>query len=513
MTDVKKVLLGCTMLIAPSFSSCLDDLDVDKISSDIDMNMSVVVPMANGDITVWDFANPEKYNAVEYFDESFGKDLLKFKDGNNEIYKRTIFSLLGMEGEVTYDSQALDFDALLRLGATPFDGEKEVTKTTDLKFRVSNQYNVDIKSLLTSLDVEIESTACTAQCEYELTFPGDKKVTFLVPGDSQNKSLSDVTLTCVDEYITIPLTIKATVNNSSRIGNLKFKIVLTDLTSIIASANSTLYVPVPADIMSTGMHSLKRFQGTVKLNDPKINLYTTNTSALDILVKPGIKTWDNNKTEDLYVEPFIISAKANKEEHNYDKKNCDIQRLFEFFPNDISVGADLEMSMPNEADEVTVYKNDEVIIGYQFDIPANMAFKGTVDEENMSFSNVSDDMENVERARIITKTMCSFPFYPQVKVSFVNKDTGKVFGDPLYIDIVDRPTIDEYGLYAGKEESKTITTDLTTAQVKQLRETKELIFSIAINEDQDNAPMVWVQKSNRLNFNIALAAEFNVDNK
>ncbi|MDO4462383.1 MAG: hypothetical protein Q4C30_07810 [Bacteroidia bacterium] len=495
-------------------TSCLDDLDTDKISSDIEMNMGLVVPMANAEVTLEDFANPEKFGAVEYFDAPFAKDLLRFRDGKAAIYKNTLFSLLGMAGELRYSSQALDYDNLLGLGYITFDGEKEITKSTNLRFRVSNKLNVNIKSILASMDVEVASSACTAECEFALDFPDGNAVELQLPNGETMKSLKDVTLTCEDGYINIPLTIKAKVKSTSRIGDLKFNIVLTELSSFVASAGSALKVNVKPDVMATGMHGFKRFQGTVVLNDPKLTIFATNTTGLNVAVVPNVSTFDATKTEELYMEPFTISAKSNEEPHEFTNKNCEgIDYVFDYFPEKLSVGADIEMTMPNGEDEVEITSKDEVVIGYEFDIPAQMSFKGTVEAESVDFTDVSDDLDDVERARIITNSTCTFPFYAQVRIDFVSKSSGKIFGEPLYINLMDKPNLDENGVCISKGDSKIITTDLSSKQIQQMRESKELLFSVAINENEEEAPMVWLQKSNKLGFNISLAAGFNVDNK
>lgn len=502
----KKIVLGSALLLAGLCVSCIGDLDFDKITSDVDMDMGVIVPAVNADVTVKDFANPEKHSAVKYYDTDYAKGLLRFQDKKSESFRKDIFSLIEIIDGEEYKAKELD------LGETVAeDPEWSVTgeAMAELKVLIENDY-VNIKKVVTSLDIRMETTG-TSDSDIEMIFTDGRTVLFSSPKSAANKSLENVTIEVgEDGYATIPLKVKADKATTS-LGMLKTTFIFTDIQSIVTSSSRSLNVNVPMDEMSTGMHGLKRFEKTVELQEPKILLYSTNSTNLKVAITPNVRTSDKKKKEELYVEPFTVEALADQQENVFTKENCDIQYVFNYLPEKLEVGADIVISIPEGVAEVEVKKNDNIVFGYGFDVPAYMKLKGTVEAESMKLEEVMDDLSDIENARIVTKSVSSFPACANVRIDFVNKNTDRVFGEPVYVEVMKAPEIDDNGLYKGDEATKVTITELTEKQVEQLRESSELIFMVELNEGLTEVPAVRFRKDDRLSVNVSLGAKFNVD--
>lgn len=489
------------MLLAGVCASCMDDLNIDKVTSDIDMNMGVVAPVVYADLTIANFADPQKYNAVKYYDTEYGKDLLRFKDDKEEMYNQTIFSLMKVNDGEEHIAQDID----LRESVASSDGEEV---TVSLMFPVKNDY-VTIKKVVTTLDINVTCDGSNGS-EIEMSFPDGKKASFELPASQAIRTLSNVTIEVADDgYAYIPMTI-IPKSSTANLGTLKTTFTFAEVQSIVATSATAVKSNVPEDEMSTGMHGLKRFEKTVDLQEPVIFLYSANTSNLDIEVSPIVKTYDKKREESLYVEPFTVKALAERQVDVFTKENCDIQYVFNYLPETLSVGADLLMTMPEGESEVEIRRSDYVIFGYGFDIPAHMKVKGTVEAERMNLHEVMDDLEYVEKARVLANSVSSFPAGAQMRIDFISKTTGEVFGEPIVVKLMGSPTLDENGLYVGETQAEIIN-ELNKQQVQQLSESRELIFYIMLNEDIDEVPAIRLQKSNRLGVNLSLAAKFNMD--
>ncbi len=484
-----------------TFSSCLDDLETDKIEfSSVEISPSLMLPLAKADVTV-QYLFDSYENAVEYFTDTDGYQKIRFSANHDSIISYSVLDNIGLsEEKLTFTgskdmSKAVDFSLL-----TPLESEAEVS------------YPLSIDIPLNTLDGDIESI----DCDYELTlswsgfshvsvlvasFAGQEKSFSLNGSGSGTMSASNVTINATDGNLPITFDFRANPPHSGSWGSISYSLRILNVDKLRIS-NAHFVFPTESYISLAALSEFQRIMHNVTFRNPDLWITADNATDLNCVLQPTISNADNmssdaeaNNTARLDNIKLYVPARDNVEQH-FD--NEQISPLIQSSPDSLLFVSDVALSTSSVA---TISRTDSLFIGYGYLVPFEFKIDGEVSGDTVSFNDLPE-LSNIDKAKLIVTCTNGFPVGGSLIIQLLDKNTEKRLSTIVATNVIPSPTINSDGI-SQDTKTNTVTVELSSQNIEDLDNTGSLIISFIMTSNNK-----WITPTlgNKLQIDIALAA-------
>lgn len=496
------LLLSLTLLASVS---CTDDVDFDMISEEIIAKPSLLLPIANADVTIG-YLFDEVDNRVNYYLDEDGDERIELKTVQDSLVSYSLFDLLFSNNDL-HVSKVLDLSALNLSNYVTSSEETSISRIISLPLYTQG---IELSSVNCNYTMQMSTEGFTVPADITINFGGCNETFSLNNSSTPQTAIGkEKEITATNDEILIHLIIKVPANATGSLGKLSFDIEITDVNNITGSVNEISFSTAEY-IKMTGMKNFKRLGKSINFDNPQLFLSYTNNTPLNFSFVPTVHSVaDNNPGNTLETETYNIANNTVGGSILFDKSNSNLSMFFEDIPDSLSYKSLITISMPEGATSVTVNKSDSLFLGYSYRIP----FEFTLKED--SYFNADtleiDDIPNIEdinRAKLIFTTENSIP--ATLNVNLIARDSeSKRLYTPIEVGpIITSPGLNEKGKSIGSK-SNTTTLKLTDKEIKDLANSDEIIVQVTLTGEKDK--VIVPITSNFIKFDFALAAEFELN--
>ena len=492
------------LFLAAMISSCMDDMDYDKISDKVNVSPTLLLPLATADVDI-EYLFDEADNAVEYYTAEDGTKRVKLKANHDSIAEYPLFDFLGISREEMTFEHTFDWTSYDMSYATT-----DVELNADMEIPVVGESaGIEVKSAKASYEVTAEYSGFEHAATIKISFAG-KEMVIEASGDAPSgvesmKGLQqDIELS--DGKIGVGMSLTSPAGGSGRLGEIKLSVRLTDISSITGSTDG-LVIPTETYISLTYMQEFRRFGRNVTWKNPQLWLTCTNNTPLDGKMEPTVASIGDGRVL-LEATEYNIPAGTVGYESVINKENSNIEGFFKNVPDSLTYDADILLSMPSGSDEVTIKSSDMIYVGYRYDVPFEFMVDSEIDCDTVMISDIPD-LDMVTRARLVSNVVNSIPCGGSFILQLVNLKKGEEYSKIDVDGIIGIPEINSNGVSTSTVESvKTV--DLSDDNIADLGRADAMIVSVYLGT---NDMYVAPKLEDRLQVDIAIAVEIEISNE
>lgn len=455
------------VLIIFLFNQCMhDEFELDKLDSDIELNGSVLTPLAYGSLTVEDLIS--ELDSSDYINT--------YPDGLLYLaYEDSLFSFIADELLTVPDQEFIEFflKTNFDIPASGFWTSVELDTSDVFSFSFSNNEQLDsIKlddgELIFNISSDFRCTG-SLQVEFPNILHNGTPLSFPINIDDASGSFSkDTTISLFERTIILDDSSGTDeqflpVNFYVQLYNEGFGISDSDSIKITASiANMDFdavfgYIGDYELITETGEVDMEFFEsaldGDIRFEDPQINFKINNSYGVPAAVEINRFTGYKSATDSL---PLIFNAGVNPFAYAYptltdyfnnelfqdtiisiNRNNSDVSDFLAYKPSRLEYSL-LATSNPATASGDTLYNfvtdDSRIDVDFEFVLPLwftadNFAFVDTLD---VDLEGVSDEADIIEKVTMMLEVSNGLPMDIDFQVYFVDSLYNPV--DTLFDD-------------------------------------------------------------------------------
>lgn len=494
----------CLLLQAMLVTSCYDDLDFDKFSDEVEVSPSLILPMAKSDVTA-KYLFDEVDNCVEYFIDSDGDECITLRSDYDSLVAYSVFDLIGLNCSGLSFETSVDASPYSSYISSSFYGD---SVTVPLRVELPLQAeNANISSLNIDYMLMIIGEGFTVPASLEMMLGGltsycnDKE---LVNGKMFAYQGKDVTIN--DNKIVIDIKLKVATGKSGQLGKLNVSLNVPKLNSATGSIDK-FTMSTQRYIQMTGMYNFRRFANNIEFRNPVYKVTYSNSTDLQFDLMPNVLMVDRIK-EWLQLRTDVIEITPNEKsgEVPFDRNNSNVLDIFNAVPDSILYECNIDVSMSDDVDELTLYPTDSLYLGYSYDIPVEFKIDSNdkVYVDTMSISDMPS-LDDLNRGKLIFSSENSLPV--TVGVGFIPYDsrTKRTFTPIVAEAFATAPRLDEKGK-SVESVLTNVSVELSSQQIKELAKADELIVQLLL--DSSGEKYVVPKTDDRFAFTFSIALEF-----
>ena len=493
-----KKLTPFAIVAALALCGCNSDFDTDKISPEIELSPSLLVPMTTSSTSV-QYLFDEKDGAVEYYvaDDEDGTNRIRFRANHDKFVTIALTDVLGIDAERSFQLAPLAL-ADLDPQALP-----QYTFTTELP--ISDSDNATISALDCDLTLSASWNGFSCPMALTVTIGGvPTSVDVASPSGSADKT-TKATITASNNNLPVTISCQAT-GTEGLWGDLNISIALANADNFVCSTKPfrTHINPEPT---ATNLASFKKISNSIIFEYPQLWFTCQNKTGLDISVTNSISDSQTDGTTVTSELQYVTGNTSYEVELNRD--NSDIQGLLHPIPDDLYFSCDAVFSMPAGAESVTIHKTDTAFLGFRYNIPFDFMIEGVLSDDMIDLDEIPEG-DNIEAAKLVITSDNSIPFGMSASCTFIEKGTGKALSTIEIPNVIDMPDLTEWGTTVGDPVHKMTTVVLTDENLADLHKADRAYF---VSRASSNERYVAPKLEDKANIDIAIAIKFVFSNK
>lgn len=486
-------------LAALALCGCSDGLDTDRISSEIELSPSLLLPMTTSTTSV-EFLYEEQEGGVEYYiaDDEDKTNRIRFRANRDKAVALSLYDIIGLDAARSYRL------ATIPLSEIDPQSAPEFTFTTDLEFY--DESSVSISSIDCQLTVGASWDGFSAPMGLTVSVaetPADFEIATQSGADSKTSSKK---IALADNKIPLVITCRPEGGEVGSLGNLNLSVTVSGADNVVCKTQ-TFRTHVNPVSWPTQLDAFRQISKSMLFENPQLWLACQNGTGMDMTVSLNIRNAATDGTT-LSTDAFHLPSKG-ADEVEFNRENSDISAFLHPVPTELYLSCDAAFSMPEGAESVTIHLNDSAFFGYRYNVPFDFAIDGTISEELVDLSDLPEN-DHVDAAKIVVTSDNSLPFRFSSVATFIEKGTGNRLSQIELPSVIDMPELSEWGTSAGGTVHKMMTVELTDENLDDLRRSDRILFSTIASSD---GIFVAPKLEDKANIDIALAVKFVFSNK
>lgn len=491
-----------TLCLAASMCSCMDDMEFNKISDKVNVSPSILLPIATADVDVrylFDMAE----NAVETYEAEDGTHRIRLRANHDSISSYSIFDLLGLaKSDIVYSRQ-FDWSSY---------NTKYITKDISLDASMSmpimekKETGIEITDAVLTYELNITYTDFEHPASLNFDFAGKKMTVEMKGSGKETFGDTQATISVDKGKLDLGITLNVPATGDGSLGKVTVEAKLKELNSISGST-SAINLPTSTSISLTHMRPFRRISRNMKWKNPQLWITCTNKLPLNGKFSPNV-TSVGDKEMLLTSTTYEIPSGKVGFEALIDNKNSNIEKFFNNVPDTVTFDANIELTMPEGENAITLNRTDSIYLGYRYNVPFEFMMDTDFDCDTVEISEVPN-MDHVLRAKFVSNIVNGLPCGISVVLQLMNTDKGETYSAIDLEDIAKMPEVNSNGVSTSETESvKSV--ELTRENINDLSKSNALIVRVRLDTgDQYICPKI----EDRLQIDMSLAAEIDLRNE
>lgn len=484
------IFSSLTLLLQACF---FDGFDFDKISDQVYVETSVMLPVATAEIDV-EYIFGEIEDNVVYYKDSEGNTRLRIEGNAGDAFSQSAVELLGLDIDIPSFSKSLDlssYSSLMAKGTT-----------------------IDLPTIYLSFDNEgIDLTAFRAGYELVVTYTdfarvlsatitiGENSSTVMntTGGDIEKTITGDVQdIELVDGCIPIDITLTTPLAGSGAFGTLSIVLNIVDIESITGVVESFEFDIDPTSI-KTNLDDFKLAGTEMNFRDPRVYIIYYNDTDLRYYVTPEMVSEGDNDIV-LGTFPFYIEPATN-DTVTYDNTNSNVSEFIRNIPDYMTLTAAVSATPSSDDGTITLTQTDSLTIGYAYMAPVEFTIDCDIYTDTASVDEI-DNLEKITACQIVCQATNGIPLECGLTLIFYDSELDENLTTIDIPDLVEAPEINSQGIAVGTV-TKSTTVDLTTAQIEALDQSDKIIITVHIASPGDDYVVPLADDTFALDISIA----------
>ncbi|MCU4155342.1 hypothetical protein J1N10_05105 [Carboxylicivirga sp. A043] len=254
---------------------------------------------------------------------------------------------------------------------------------------------------------------------------------------------------------------------------------------------------------------LEDIPGDVEFKDPRLSLIFDNATPFKGLIVPDLTgQLEDGGTTSLSSPAIELPACPQGEDkirykYELNRNNSGVIDFIAKTPTNLIYEGDLVLNPgATNADEIELYEDDRIYVGYGVEVPLDLKLDAMLDEEVVELDDI-DVIEDITNARLVFTSENGFPLAAKADLEFYDEETQQVL-ELIEVNIIKAASVNSEGLVTEKV-SHTEVIDLTDAQIKNLNQSEEIRIKASLQtSDYENGTSVVFLKSHELTIQLGI---------
>lgn len=542
-------LILISFIIAGGFvflHSCQkSDLDLGKISDEMEFRPQLVAPLIYGSLSLEDIVNKA---------DSSGEHISSYEDGLFYVmFSDTVMEKSIEDFDINIANQGfaeLYVDSDILSAAWTIGGVGDTvtfTKVKDGEFTFDNNERIDsvyVKTLNLVIDVSstFKHTGILHMYSDFITIDGEPFEHEVTISDISGNFVYNTTIDLSGHTmyldnsvpgstylpITFELKLVKSINPVLPGESCEITIDLEDIDYYSVYGYLGDYSEIESESVEFGMEDLGDFEGEIYIEDPQFTINVNNSFGVPFSIDLGGTSFYSSSKDlttnfDLSANPYLIDA------HDYDsigyfkysaieinKDNSNIQDVISSIPSsmDFSINASTNPDGPGTQNFVT--DSSKMIVDFEAVIPLHFRASGITLEDTTEFDlmdEIGDVVDMIERLNLSLDVINRLPLDVDLQLFFT--DENYIVLDSMFADdsFLIGPAIDASGeIIEPDEYTKDI--DLDKEKIEKIRGTKNLIIkALCKTSEATEGKSVKFYNDSDIEFKLKLDAQFRINTR
>jgi hypothetical protein len=266
-------------------------------------------------------------------------------------------------------------------------------------------------------------------------------------------------------------------------------------------------VKMKRDTYDLDFDVLEEIPGEVEFKDPRLYLIFDNGTPFegDIFANMSGELEDGStiilSSEKIDLPSFPKDAKLKQHIHEFNSQN--VKDFIAKTPTNLIYEGDLVLNPgASNKDEIELYADDRIYVGYGVEVPLDLKLNAMLEEEVLELDDI-DMIEDITNARLIFTSENGFPLAAKADLEFYDDDTKQVL-ETIEANIVKAAEVNSEGIVTQKV-SHTEVIDLSDSQIKNLNKSEEIRIKVALQtSDYDKDQSVVFKKDNEITIKLGI---------
>jgi len=495
-----------SLLVIVSLVGCdVTEFDTDRIVDDIDVSTGIAIPLVKSSITMGDILSDDT-DQVKYYTDEDGNERIMFYQYEDSVEH------VGLDDFFRVSVDAVD----VPVPFVVFNAEPQIEAAIEIPFSVPD---ATIKKLELSYELSVTGTNLAAPLLVTFNFPsanigsGGKEIAFEVYNNqtavqTSTKDMFEIEMNKLPASISIqPLDgssgFGATVGNVS-IGMSNMAI------SYVKGSMAENAIELDEGIYDLDFDVLEDVPGDVEFSDPKLSILLNNATPFQGVIAADLK----GEVEDQpYVNlnaPFIqlpacpLDQNSIAYSYNLDKTNSNLIEFVSKKPTNLTYAGHLVLNPDGvNSNDVELYEDDKIYIGYGVEIPLDLKLSGTIDIDPIELDDL-EMIDDLSKATLVFTSDNGFPFEAKAILEFFDDDVDAVI-ETIEVDIIKGAKVDPLTGIVTEKVANVVDVVLTDTQIEKLNQSEELRVSVLLQTtNYDDGQSVVLLKNNELDLQLSI---------
>ena len=496
---MKTIRLGILSVVTLLLQGCFfDGFDFDKISDQVYVETSLMLPVATAEIDVAYIFGEIEDNVVYYTDDD-GNTRLRIEGTAGSAFTESAVNLLGLDIDIPSFSKTLDLSDYSSLLSTTRGSTLDLP-TIYLSFDYDG---IEMTSFSAAYELVVEFTdfSRTIITTFTIGETSSRLIAYAGTDKSNTVECETQTIELVDGCIPIDIELAtSTTSSSGSLGTIGITLNITDIESITGTVDSFDF-SIDETRIETNLEDFKLAGTEMNFRDPRIYIVYNNDTDLRYYVTPEMVSEGDDDVE-LETFPFYIEP-ATSDSVEYNNDNSNVSELIQNIPDYMMLTAAVTATPSSDDGTVTLTQTDSLTIGYSYMAPVEFTIDCDIYTDTASVDEI-DDLEKITACKIVCNATNGIPLECGLTLIFYNSDTDEEYTTIEIPDLVEAPELDDNGIAIGTI-SNTSTVELTSQQIEYLDLSDKIIITVHIASPGDD--YVVPLADNTFALDISIAAE------
>ncbi|WP_430815725.1 hypothetical protein [Carboxylicivirga sp. RSCT41] len=499
---MKKIWVS--LLSLSLLAGCIgDEFDTDLIVDDVNVTSGVILPLAHTTVTMGDILSDQT-------------DMIRYEDDNIIFFsEEDSVEYVGINDFFRLSEASLDN---LPFSYGIFNIQDEVKIDRSISFNIPD---ATVKTVEMDYTISASASNLSDPILLTLTFPSanpgqtTKKISIeLDSNQSTSQSFTNDRIELADNQL--PLSISIAPKNkvdsypyttgyiSIRFGDFDLKYVRGTMTENAVEMERNTY-DLDFDV-------LEDIPGDVEFKDPRISLIFDNATPFIGLIIPELTgQLDDGAVTNLSSPVIELPACPDNQDriryiYELNRNNSGVTDFIAKTPTNLIYEGDLVLNPgASNKDEIELYADDRIYVGYGVEVPLDLKLNAMLDEEVIELDDI-DVIEDITNARLVFTSENGFPLAAKADLEFYDDDTQQVL-ETIEVNVVKAAVVNSEGIVIEKV-SHTEVIDLSDSQIKNLNKSEEIRIKASLQtSDYDNGTSVVFLKSNELTIKLGIKGQ------
>ncbi|MBS2210541.1 hypothetical protein KEM09_03965 [Carboxylicivirga mesophila] len=503
---MKKML--SSLLVLTILSGCIgDEFDTDLLVDDVNVNAGVAIPLAKTSVTMEDILS-DQTDMVKYD----GENIILFQENDSLEY-------VGINDFFRLSASSID----LLVPFEAFNTQPSYEATEELTFSIPNAAvnEMELNYRLSASGSNLEEPLLLTVAIPVSNVPGAVREVVLevYNGQTTVQSFTGDRISLLQNKVDLGLSVQPLyggANYSTSMGNVTLTIDELSLNYVKGTMDEN-QVTMDEGIYELDFDVLKDIPGDIEFADPQLSIIVDNATPFMGEIAAGLSgRLDDGSTMPLSSVPFTIDGADSGEEvkrsrHILTSENSNVSSFIAKTPEQLNYGGILTLNPGGVlGDEVELYDEDRIYIGYGFEVPLELRLNAALDEEVVELGDI-DMIDDLTKGNIVITSVNSLPIGASATIDFYEEQSSSII-ETMNIDMVKPALVNAEGKVSEAVES-IVEVTLTDKQIESLKAASELRVRVQLNtSDYEKGQMVVFQRQNALEMQLGIRGKIEYNN-